>query len=90
MRVPMSMGNVVGGVPDGAGNTSDGMIVDEIGHSVVVDQPIAGGGVGAKFQRCFVSEIIAVDVPVEDGRTVQPPVAFFLIRGNAGAASLKP
>jgi CRISPR-associated protein Csb1 len=26
-----------------------------------------GGGFGAKFPRCLVSEIIAVDVPVEDG-----------------------
>lgn len=26
-----------------------------------------GGGLGAKFPRCLVSEIIAVDVPVEDG-----------------------
>jgi CRISPR-associated protein Csb1 len=26
-----------------------------------------GGGIGAKFQRCLVSEIVAVDVPVEDG-----------------------
>jgi CRISPR-associated protein Csb1 len=26
-----------------------------------------GGGLGAKFPRCFVSEIVAVDVPVEDG-----------------------
>jgi CRISPR-associated protein Csb1 len=25
-----------------------------------------GGGLGAKFPRCFVSEIVAVDVPVED------------------------
>jgi CRISPR-associated protein Csb1 len=28
-----------------------------------------GGGLGAKFPRCLVSEIIAVDVPVEDGST---------------------
>jgi CRISPR-associated protein Csb1 len=28
-----------------------------------------GGGLGAKFPRCLVSEIIAVDVPVEDGPT---------------------
>jgi CRISPR-associated protein Csb1 len=28
-----------------------------------------GGGVGAKFPRCLVSEIVAVDVPVEDGPT---------------------
>lgn len=28
-----------------------------------------GGGFGAKFPRCLVSEIIAVDVPVEDGAT---------------------
>jgi CRISPR-associated protein Csb1 len=26
-----------------------------------------GGGLGAKFPRCLVSEIVAVDVPVEDG-----------------------
>jgi CRISPR-associated protein Csb1 len=26
-----------------------------------------GGGIGAKFPRCLVSEIIAVDVPVEEG-----------------------
>jgi CRISPR-associated protein Csb1 len=26
-----------------------------------------GGGIGAKFPRCLVSEIVAVDVPVEDG-----------------------
>jgi len=26
-----------------------------------------GGGLGAKFPRCLVSEIIAIDVPVEDG-----------------------
>jgi CRISPR-associated protein Csb1 len=26
-----------------------------------------GGGIGAKFVRCLVSEIVAVDVPVEDG-----------------------
>lgn len=30
-----------------------------------------GGGLGAKFPRCLVSEIIAVDVPVEDGPTDQ-------------------
>jgi CRISPR-associated protein Csb1 len=28
-----------------------------------------GGGFGAKFPRCLVSEIVAVDVPVEDGPT---------------------
>lgn len=28
-----------------------------------------GGGLGAKFPRCLVSEIVAVDVPVEDGAT---------------------
>jgi CRISPR-associated protein Csb1 len=28
-----------------------------------------GGGLGAKFPRCLVSEIVAVDVPVEDGST---------------------
>lgn len=28
-----------------------------------------GGGLGAKFPRCLVSEIVAVDVPVEDGPT---------------------
>jgi CRISPR-associated protein Csb1 len=28
-----------------------------------------GGGLGAKFPRCFVSEIVAIDVPVEDGPT---------------------
>jgi CRISPR-associated protein Csb1 len=28
-----------------------------------------GGGIGAKFPRCLVSEIVAVDVPVEDGPT---------------------
>jgi len=26
-----------------------------------------GGGLGAKFPRCLVSEVVAVDVPVEDG-----------------------
>ena len=26
-----------------------------------------GGGLGAKFARCLISEIVAVDVPVEDG-----------------------
>jgi CRISPR-associated protein Csb1 len=26
-----------------------------------------GGGLGAKFPRCLVSEIVAIDVPVEDG-----------------------
>lgn len=28
-----------------------------------------GGGLGAKFPRCLVSEIVAIDVPVEDGPT---------------------
>jgi len=37
----------------GAGNTSGDMIVDEIRHSVVVDQPVAGGEVdpGLPFLR---------------------------------------
>jgi hypothetical protein len=72
----------------GAGNTSGDVIVDEIGHFVVVDQPIAGGEVdpGLPFLR---RDIVADRSEV--GRIVSRPFPLSIsIASRASHVSLRP
>jgi CRISPR-associated protein Csb1 len=47
-----------------------------------------GGGIGAKFPRCLVSEIVGVDVPVEDGPAGPARPRCARPAGDRGVASI--